>query len=64
MLSNVQKEKEMREKQIRDLEAEVALQAARAETTSAALRALEDQRSAEISALAEQHKEELVAAQC
>ncbi|CAH2086257.1 unnamed protein product [Euphydryas editha] len=59
----MEKEKEVREKQIRDLEAEVALQAARAETTSAALRALEDQRSAEFSALAEQHKEELVAAQ-
>ncbi|XP_047527813.1 CAP-Gly domain-containing linker protein 1 isoform X6 [Vanessa atalanta] len=59
----MEKEKETREKQIRDLEAEVALQVARAETTSAALRALEDQRSAEMNALADQHKEELVAAQ-
>lgn len=48
---------------IRDLEAEVALQAARAETTAAALRALEDQRTAEMNAVAEQHKEELAAAQ-
>ncbi|OWR42946.1 CAP-Gly domain-containing linker protein 1 [Danaus plexippus plexippus] len=56
-------EKLEREKLIRDLEAEVALQAARAETTAATLRVLEDQRSAEMSALAEQHKEELVAAQ-
>ncbi|XP_039746795.1 CAP-Gly domain-containing linker protein 2 isoform X4 [Pararge aegeria] len=56
-------EKEAREKQIRDLEAEVALEAARAETTAAALRTLEDQRNADMSALAEQHKEELVAAQ-
>lgn len=59
----LQIEKLEREKLIRDLEAEVALQAARAETTAATLRVLEDQRSAEMSALAEQHKEELVAAQ-
>ncbi|XP_045785814.1 restin homolog isoform X4 [Maniola jurtina] len=59
----MEQEKEAREKLIRDLEAEVALQAARAETTAAALRALEDQRNSEMSALAEQHKEELVAAQ-
>ncbi|XP_052737464.1 CAP-Gly domain-containing linker protein 1 isoform X1 [Bicyclus anynana] len=59
----MEQEKEAREKQIRDLEAEVALQAARAETTAATLRALEDQRNAEVNALAEQHKEELAAAQ-
>ncbi|XP_034840545.1 restin homolog isoform X6 [Maniola hyperantus] len=59
----MEQEKEAREKRIRDLEAEVALQAARAETTAAALRALEDQRNSEMSTLAEQHKEELVAAQ-
>ncbi|XP_013194535.2 CAP-Gly domain-containing linker protein 2 isoform X2 [Amyelois transitella] len=48
---------------IRELEAEAALQAARADTTAAALQALEDQRSAEAAVIAEQHKEELTAAQ-
>ncbi|XP_059057015.1 restin homolog isoform X2 [Achroia grisella] len=48
---------------IRELEAEAALQASRADTTAAALQALEDQRSAEAAAISEQHKEELSAAQ-
>lgn len=61
-LSILQTEKAIREQRIRDLEAEAALQAARAETTAAALRALEEQRSAETAAIAEQHKEELTAA--
>lgn len=52
-----------REKYIRELEAEVALQSARAETTSSALQALEEQRNAEMATLSEQHKEELAAAQ-
>lgn len=47
---------------IRELEAEAALQAARAEATAAALQALEEQRSAETAAIHEQHKEELTAA--
>ncbi|CAG4988747.1 unnamed protein product [Parnassius apollo] len=58
----MEQEKAAREKHIRELEAEVALQAARAETTAAALKALEDQRSAEVAAMAEQYKEELSAA--
>lgn len=57
-----QQEKAAHIQRIRDLEAEAALQAARAEATAAALQALEDQRSAEAAALLEQHKEELTAA--
>lgn len=41
----------------------MALQAARAETTASTLRALEDQRNAEMTTVIEQHKEELAAAQ-
>ncbi|XP_053625789.1 restin homolog isoform X10 [Plodia interpunctella] len=48
---------------IRELEAEAALQAARAVSTAAALQALEDQRSAEAAVVADQHREELTAAQ-
>ncbi|XP_038215361.1 restin homolog isoform X5 [Zerene cesonia] len=59
----MERERTVREKHIRELEAEVALQAARAETTASALQALEEQRTAEMTAIAEQHKEELVAAQ-
>lgn len=57
-----QQEKATHLHRIRELEAEAALQAARADTTAAALQALEDQRSAEAAAIAEQHKEELTAA--
>ncbi|KAJ2952949.1 hypothetical protein O0L34_g7320 [Tuta absoluta] len=59
----MEQEKAVREQRIRELEAEAALQAQRAEATSAALRALEDQRSAELATLQEQHREELTAAQ-
>ena len=62
-INNFQQEKAVREQRIRELEAETALQTDRAETTAAALRALEDQRSAEAAAMMEQHKEELNAAQ-
>ncbi|CAH2073548.1 unnamed protein product, partial [Iphiclides podalirius] len=58
----MEQEKAAREQHIRELEAEIALQAARAETTAAALKVLEDQRSSEIATMAEQHKEELSAA--
>ncbi|XP_014370376.2 restin homolog isoform X14 [Papilio machaon] len=58
----MEQEKAAREKHIRELEAEVALQSARADTTAAALKALEDQRTIEVAAVAEQHKEELSAA--
>ncbi|XP_045491708.1 restin homolog isoform X6 [Colias croceus] len=59
----MERERLSREKHIRELEAEIALQAARAETTASALQALEEQRTAEMTAIAEQHKEELAAAQ-
>ncbi|XP_068629873.1 restin homolog isoform X2 [Battus philenor] len=58
----MEQEKADREKHIRELEAEIALQVARAETTAAALKALEDQRNVEVAAMTEQHKEELSAA--
>ncbi|XP_045532358.1 restin homolog isoform X2 [Pieris brassicae] len=56
-------EKMEREKYIRELEAEVALQSARAEATSNAFQGLEEQRNADMATLSEQHKEELTAAQ-
>ncbi|XP_013180475.1 PREDICTED: CAP-Gly domain-containing linker protein 2 isoform X4 [Papilio xuthus] len=58
----MEQEKAAREKHIRELEAEIALQSARADTTAAALKALEDQRTIEVASVAEQHKEELSAA--
>ncbi|XP_072944338.1 uncharacterized protein CLIP-190 isoform X5 [Epargyreus clarus] len=57
------KELSAREQQVRTLEAEAALQAARADSAAAALRALAQQRDADVAALADQHREELNAAQ-
>ncbi|XP_073943788.1 cytoplasmic linker protein 190 isoform X2 [Choristoneura fumiferana] len=55
-------EKFARDQRIRELEAEVALQAARADAAAATLRAGDQQRAAELSALADQHRDELAAA--
>lgn len=60
--SYVQQEKAVRERRIRDLEAELDLQSARAEATATALRMMEDQRAADTAAAVEQHREELAAA--
>lgn len=51
------------EQRIRELEAESALQAARADAASGTVRALEEQRTTELSNIHEQHREELSAAQ-
>lgn len=59
----VQKEKATVEQRIRELETDVGLQTARAEATAAALRLVEDQRAVDATIAAEQHKEELTAAQ-
>lgn len=58
----LQAEKFARDQRIRELEAEVALQAARADAAGATLRAADQQRAAELGALAEQHRDELAAA--
>lgn len=58
----LQQEKAVREHRIRELEAELDLQTARAEATATALRMTEDQRAADTIAAAEQHREELAAA--
>ncbi|XP_063620432.1 CAP-Gly domain-containing linker protein 2 isoform X3 [Cydia splendana] len=55
-------EKFARDQRIRELEAEVALQAARADAAATTLRAGDQQRAAELAALADQHREELAAA--
>lgn len=62
-VNDKQRERAAHEHRIRELETEVALQSARAEATAAALRGVEDQRAADAAAVAEQHKEELNAAQ-
>ncbi|XP_012549429.2 restin homolog isoform X3 [Bombyx mori] len=59
----MEKEIAANEQRIRELEAEAALQLARADATATALRALEEQRNAEAATVAEQHREELSAAQ-
>lgn len=59
----LQKVKAALEQRIRDLETDVDLQSARAEATAAALHIVEDQRAADTTAVAEQHREELTAAQ-
>ncbi|GBP27963.1 CAP-Gly domain-containing linker protein 1 [Eumeta japonica] len=56
------KEKAAMEQRLRNLEAECALQAARADTAAGALRTLEDHRAAELATLADNHKEEIAAA--
>lgn len=50
------------EQKLRDLEAEAALQAERAQAAATALQMFEQQRTADLTILHDQHKEELAAA--